>query len=196
MPDPEILPDEDKPGLEIISADLPASVYELRDLLAGSGTLFDRGRILVRLVTAADGMMYAQEMKVSAVVMAAHEVCQPFKVKTDRNGTTQVLITLPINAAQMYLEMGAWTLQPLAGITTAPILRADGSLIVKQGYDPVSQFYCNCQVAVDVPERPSMAAAKAALRTLRDTFKTFPFTDAEMKDEGNIRQSISASRRG
>jgi len=190
MPEPEILPDEDKPGLEINSADLPASVYALRDLLAQSGTLFDRGRVLVRLVTDADGVMYTLEMKPSDVVIAAHQVCQPFKVKMEGGNRVQVPITLPMNAALMYLNMGEWNLQPLAGISTAPLLRADGSLISTRGYDRASQIYCNCQIAVDVPERPSKKRAKAALKVLRDAFKTFPFVDSPMLKEGDDKIAV------
>ena len=179
----ELPEQEDKPGLKINHTDPSSSVFALRDLLAQSGLLFDRGGVLVRLVTNGEGVMNAKEMTSEGVIMAAHEVCQPFKY--DKDGNT-VLIPLPMGVARMYLDLGEWNLQPLAGISTAPILRPDGSLISGRGYDRVSQIYCDCQIAVDVPERPSKAQAQAALLALRDAFKTFPFADAVMVADGKI----------
>jgi hypothetical protein len=174
----------EKPLLEIFKGDLPASVIALRDRLANSGILFDRGRILVHLVTDANGVLYAREVKSSGVILAAQEVCQP--VGYDKKGE-RVPVTLPLNVAQMYLELGEWKLKPLAGISTAPLLREDGSLLTTRGYDSESQIFCDCRITVHVPESPTKEQAKAALRTLRDAFKTFSFADAAMKPMGKLR---------
>lgn len=79
----------------------------------------------------------------------------------------------------MYLHLrGEWGLRPLAGITTAPVLSADGAVRSTEGYDPESQLWCAKVPKLQIPERPSREQAEAAFRVLRETFRTFPFADA------------------
>jgi hypothetical protein len=79
----------------------------------------------------------------------------------------------------MYLHLsGEWDLPPLAGITTAPVLSADGTVRAAQGYDAASQLWCATVPLLIIPERPSREQAEAALRLLRTVFRTFPFADA------------------
>jgi len=177
------MPDDDKPQLIVHGADLPATVCALRDLFIASSSLFDRGSVLSRLIEDAEGAKHCQKLTVSNVVMAAHELCQP--VKCDREGNL-VPITLPDAAARLYLEMTEWRLRPLAGVTTAPIMREDGAIVGRLGYDEETQIYSDAPASVAVPERPSERQAAAALMTLRQVFKTFPFADAMLRREGEL----------
>src|ERR1700683_1794743 len=123
-----------KPDLIVHASDLPATAEALRDLLAASGRLFDRG-MPVRIIKPADaGPPSATRVTKHNVVIEAHRLCQP--VKFDPKGERKP-ITLPDRVAQMYLVMaGEWDLPPLAGVSTAPLLFADGNLRVADGYDP------------------------------------------------------------
>jgi hypothetical protein len=161
----------EKPQLMVHAGDLPATARALRDLLAECKYLFDRD-VPVKLVQPGDGgPMRAIPLTANTVVIEAHHLCQP--VKLDRHGEL-VAVTLPERVARMYLDMGEWNLQPLAGITTAPVLAADCSIRDVEGYDPETGLWC-CRVPkLVVPKRPSFDDAKAALRRLRATFKTFP----------------------
>jgi hypothetical protein len=59
------------------------------------------------------------------VVMEAHRLCRPVKLTPDCKKD----VTLPDRIAGMYLDMhGEWKLPPLDGISTAPLLSADGSI--------------------------------------------------------------------
>jgi putative DNA primase/helicase len=86
----------------------------------------------------------------------------------------------------MYLHLrGEWGLRPLAGITTAPVLSADGAVRSTEGYDPESQLWCAKVPSLQIPERPSREQAENALHLLRTAFRTFPFADApRCKDKG------------
>jgi hypothetical protein len=108
------------------AGNLPATAEGLRDLLAASGKLFDRG-LPVRVIRPADGSLpSAVRLTKHNVVIEAHRLCQP--VKIDEEGE-HVSVTLPDRVAQMYLDMsGEWHLPPLAGVSTAPLLSADGSV--------------------------------------------------------------------
>src|SRR5215472_1212075 len=165
----------EKPQLMVHAGDLPATARALRDLLAECEYLFDRDTP-VKLVQPSDGgPMWAVPLTVNTVVIEAHDLCQP--VKVDRRGEL-IALTLPERVARMYLDMGEWNLRPLAGITTAPVLAADGSIRDVEGYDPQTGLWCCSVPKLIVPERPGFEDGRTALRRLRATFETFPFADA------------------
>src|SRR6476661_2576338 len=81
-----------KPELVIHAGNLPATAEALRDLLAASGKLFDRG-LPVRVINPADGSApSAMRLTKHNVVIEAHRLCQPVKVKSDGE---HVPVTLP-----------------------------------------------------------------------------------------------------
>ncbi len=155
---------------------LPNVAYEVRDLLADSGKLFDRG-LPVRLVTPADGgVPSAAPLNQERVVIEAHRVCRPVKMNKDGN---HVPVTLSTRVANLYLALdGDWKLAPLSGISTAPVLTDDGGIRAANGYDTATQLYCVSAALPNVPERPSACEAGDALALLRWTFRTFAFADA------------------
>jgi hypothetical protein len=165
-----------KPELVIHSGDLPATAEELCALLAASAKLFDRG-LPVRVISLADGSLpSAVPLTKHNVVIEAHRLCQPVKVEKDGK---HVPVTLPDRVAQMYLDMcGEWDLPPLTGVSTSPLLSADGSVRVADGYDPATGLWCRGVPMLRLLARPSRADAEAALAVLRETFRTFPFADA------------------
>jgi hypothetical protein len=165
-----------KPDLIVHGGDLPATARALRDLFAAARQLFDRDMPVKLGQPASGGAMLAIPLTVNNVVIEAHRKCQP--VVIDDEGKRKA-ITLPDRVAKMYLDMlGEWELPPLAGISTAPLLAADGSIYEASGYHPETALWC-CKVPpLLLPERPGCEDAAAALRLMRDAFKTFPFADA------------------
>jgi hypothetical protein len=164
-----------QPQLVIQTGNLPATAVELRDLLAASGRLFDRG-VPVRVIPPADGgSPAATPLTRNHVVMEAHRLCQPVKMKDGE----LFAVTLSDRLAQMYLDMtGEWLLPPLAGVSTAPVLSGDGGVRQADGYDATTSLWCSGVPQLDIPARPSRAEAEAALKLLREAFRTFPFADA------------------
>ena len=59
------------------------------------------------------------------------------------------------------------------------------------GYDPVTQLWCANVPTLRIPERPTRAEAEAGLRLLRETFRTFPFSDASRRKDEATRRSRS-----
>src|SRR5262249_39422553 len=113
-----------------------------------------------------------------------HQACRPYKVKKNQ----EVDCGLPRYLAAMYLDWrGEWQLRPLNGIASAPMLREDGTIFCAEGYDPESCMFLEkgTDVASPVPENPTLGDALSALRYIRDTFKSFPFADAEMIPDWN-----------
>jgi hypothetical protein len=138
----------------------------------------------VRIVMPADGD-FPQAMALSnhRLVIEAHRICRPVKISKSITKP----ITLPERVADLYLAMaGEWNLRPLVGITTAPLLSADGSIRVVDGYDAATGLICRNLPSLQLPERPSIDDAKHAHKILRTTFATFPFADATRQPDERL----------
>jgi hypothetical protein len=167
-----------RPDLVVDGTDLTRVARELRDLLACGDQLFDRGTPVKLTRDAMSNSMKAQPLTVESVVHEAHRVGRPIKlVENNEDGMiVELPVTLPDRVARLYLDMkGEWDLPVLNGVTTAPILAADGSILGRNGYDKGTGLWCD---AVEIPPMPPMPLAAAALKRLRATFLTFPFADA------------------
>jgi hypothetical protein len=172
-----------KPELTIHGGDLPATTYALRDLLARSAKLFDRG-VPVRIVIPGDGgIPTAVPLTRHGVVMLAHELCEPVRITKDGERRPE---TLPDRVAQMYLDLHDWSLPYVSGISTAPLLLPDGSVRFVEGYDPRTKLWCANPPALDLPVRPDEEDAIKALDLLRREFRTFPFADAVRRSEHGL----------
>ena len=170
----------DRPELLVDDSDLTRTARDLRDLLACGDQLFDRG---TPVKLARDGMtssMSARPLTVESVVHEAHRVGRPIKLVENKDGMImEVPVTLPDRVARLYLDMeGEWNLRVLNGITTAPILGADGSIFGRNGYDRGTGLWCDAVEIAPMTPMPPMTLAAAALKRLRTTFRTFPFADA------------------
>ena len=172
----------EKPRLLVEICNPDQTVAALRDLLAGAGGLYDRG-VPVRL--AFDQIQrgtVAQVMTPDALVLMAHAICRPYVLKARGRHVAEVNARLPRSLAVMYLDWrGEWRLPPLNGIASAPLLQDDGTINSTQGYDLTTGMWCENVPDLNglVPAKPTKDDAAAALRLIRETFKTFCFADAE-----------------
>jgi hypothetical protein len=165
-----------KPLLIIDPGNLPTVASHLRDIFANSGALYNRGTPARITLSSSDAMPIATPLTTHGVVRLAHEFSRPVK-----DGEPA---TVPDRVANMYLDMqGEWRLPKLAAICTTPILRDDGSIVSAEGYDLTTAVYCHGIPEIAVPERPTHEQAQAALQTIRDTFRTFPFADAARRHD-------------
>jgi hypothetical protein len=174
----------ERPDLVVQGANLPATAAELRDILAASGRLFDRGGVPVLLRWPADsGLPVAQRLNANSVVTAAHGVCRPVKRGAEGQLTG---VTLPERVANLYLSLDDWKLRPLNGITSAPLLSEDGGITRRDGYDLDRGIWCAFVPTLSVPANPSKSQAEAALALLRETFRTFPFADSPFVERDRV----------
>jgi hypothetical protein len=183
-PEPDPGPDPDgKPRLRVEASHPDRVVMALRDILAGSGRLYDRDTPVRVALDHAFGGTKAHALSPDDMVLETHFACQPFAMVKRKDGVWEEQpVQLPLNVARMYLGWhGEWRLPPLNGVTTAPILSEDGGIRTTCGYDPATGLWCENipDVAELVPLRPKKASAEAALALVRGFFKTFCFADAE-----------------
>jgi hypothetical protein len=187
-----------KPRLLVQDTDPDLSVAALRDILAADGELFDRG-MPVRLVRdSMQGGHQAHVVTPDGLVMKAHSVARPYKVKVTKDGIVEVNARLPRSLAVMYLDWrGAWQLRALNGVSSAPLLRESGAIFADDGYDAKSGMFLEQMpdLTGHVPERPTSADATVALVTLREMFKTFCFSDAEfIEEEGSTTSLVDITK--
>ena len=87
----------------------------------------------------------------------------------------------PSTVVQDVLESGEWPgLPALAGITTVPILRPDGTFHKLPGLDPVTGWYYSPPEGFVLPEtsdKPTDDELAEAVRILWEPFHEFPFVD-------------------
>jgi len=105
-------------------------------------------------------------------------------LKSNQDGTVlEVNARLPRSLAVMYLDWrGEWRLPPLNGIASAPLLQENGTIYSTQGYDLTTGMWCENLPDLKglIQSKPTKDDAMAALRLIRETFKTFCFADAEI----------------
>jgi hypothetical protein len=189
--------DAGKPRLLLEAHNPDRTVAALRDILAGTGRIFDRG-VPVRLTF--DKMqsgMVAKPVTPDAAVLEAHRACRPYLLKEKEGELEEVSARLPRTTAVMYLDSHEWNLPVLNGIASAPLLHADGSIHAADGYDAGTGLWCENVPDLSglVPARPTREEAAAALLALRTAFRTFPFADAEMvHDEGQPVPMVDISK--
>ena len=88
-------------------------------------------------------------------------------------------VDCPPRISATYLSrIGQWKLPMLRGIIFSPILRPDGSILSRRGYDAETGLFLVSDALIAVPESPTREDALAALGNLRKPFSQFPFTGA------------------
>ena len=179
-----------KPQLEIVKADPDQTTARVRDLLAGAGCFFERG-VPVQLASDKSlGGLVAHVVTPEIVILETHERSRPFMTVITKDGPQEINIQLPKNNATMYLRwLGKWQLPVLNGITSAPQLLNSGEIRTAAGYDEMTGLWFQRvpDVAALVPEHPTEAEAKEALRVIRCLFQTFCFADASTITEGVLK---------
>jgi hypothetical protein len=167
--------------LNVDRAHAELTVADLRDILAGSGRVFERGVPVRIVIDKAVGGSIAHVLTADSLALETHFACQPRGLVKVGGQWVERDIPLPLSIARMYLGWkGEWGLPLFNGIATAPLLSEDGSIRTARGYDEETGLWCEemPDVAGLVPARPTYAEAKAAFRTVRSAFKTFCFADA------------------
>jgi hypothetical protein len=91
-----------------------------------------------------------------------------------------VSVNPPLYLAENILARGAWDFPPLVGVTRSPILRPDGTLCTRHGYDAATRLYYVPDadlVVPPIPANPSPEECDAARDLILDLVAEFPFVD-------------------
>ena len=92
----------------------------------------------------------------------------------------------PAIATQL-LEKGRWQFPKVAGVTNAPTLRPDGTILDSPGYDPATQLWYHPDSQLVLPQlcaAPTREQAEQALKLLTDLLTGYPF-------DSNVDRSVA-----
>ncbi len=114
-------------------------------------------------------------------LLAALLGCAARFERWDQRREDWVAIDAPARMVSALMGASPWPRLPvLAGVTAAPTLRPDGSLLDRPGYDAATGLLFDPGETVfpPVPEAPSRAEALAAVERLKALLDGFPFVSA------------------
>jgi putative DNA primase/helicase len=186
-PMPALLGDRGLPVIQVTGGSLPSVVDQAEQLLIHADCeVYQRGDFVVRpaprmLPLADQRQTYGLRL---VPIKTQHLIERLTRIidfqKYDARSKGWKSINCPPDVAAAYLQrIGQWRLRSLAGITNAPTLRPDGSILEQPGYDAVTGIlYHPGDVTYDaVLQNPTRDDAQNALSTLQRLICEFPFVD-------------------
>ncbi len=165
------------PKLVIARGNLTVAAQTLAKLFAENRCFLSNGYAPVKIAVL-DGMPGAIEVSPDMIRMEAHKLCRPVKAGEKRGEFIDVTLSKDVANLYLYGMAGDQGLDPLHGITAAPILEEDGTIRIVEGYDVKTGLYCSDIPQVTVPDHPNEIDAAEALYRLRDYFKAFAWDDS------------------
>lgn len=190
-PDPldiENAPTPEKPTIRITGGKLPEIAREAEKLL--SPHLFTRGGKLVCVSEASELGDTIDRVSEQRVIMSvtSEYVRRELTDLANIEKFSQVRgrwepTDCPKDLANNVFEHGSWpTIRPLSALRVAPFVRADKSICTTPGYDGRSQaLYIPNAAFPELSEHLSRQEAEAALDTLLEPFKEFPYSTSSAK---------------
>ena len=186
----ERLPPQTLPAIKVEAGKLPELATEgERALLLSGLPVFQRGRSLVRpirqYVPASGGRTtIAAGLRDLTVAMMIDLLGQAadWQVWNVRRKALVATDPPPMVASIILSRAGFWSMPSIAGVTTTPTLRPDGSVLTAPGYDEATRFYHVPDADLTMPllgnRPPSRADAQQALALLDGLLAGFPFVSA------------------
>lgn len=125
----------------------------------------------------AKGASVISPFEVASFSLLASKCADWMKIKSSAKGDIEIPINPPQEVIQVFLAAkDDWTLPPLTGLVTCPIIRPDGSILNKPGYDAITGLYADFDASFSpVTINPDKSAAIAALNILKAAIDEFPF---------------------
>jgi len=117
------------------------------------------------------------------ILLRLHEKFRFVRLKSVKGGVERVPADVPQALPRLMLaRRGRWQYRYLRGVVSVPVIRSDGSIAAREGYDAsTGLLLANLPDGLSVPGRPTPADAVEALRALSELLRGFPFeseTDA------------------
>lgn len=97
-------------------------------------------------------------------------------VRVDDDGVTQMAPPMPV-AIILHARRTFARTRVLEAVTTAPVFLPDGSILQTRGYNRQARLFLEPSVAVDVPDDPTKADARNAVRMLKALLSDFKFAE-------------------
>ena len=176
----------------VVGVDIARMTDEGVAALAKDPRAFQRGGVLCHVVTVPDGPTpKGKELRRSPGAPIIRTMAPPTVrerlsaaatwVKYNGKSKSHVPCLPPESVVGAVAARGEWGgVRPLVSVSTSPTLRPDGTVLQQPGYDAdTATLYWPREAYAEVPERPTLEDAKAALEVLREVVCDFPFARPE-----------------
>lgn len=188
--------DDPRPKVCLKAGELPRAVYDTLAALGEAQEVFRRTGlaevyepVLSRRpwqTTESPPALVLLPVPATVMQLRAGVTCRFVRRTADGD---EVDVDLPPKVAAVVAAEGARSdhLPVLAGVLEAPSLRADGTVIREQGYDPTTGYYLAHELALPgLPDEPTQEDAKLALAALLDLW-----SGDQAGEDGRIRRGFA-----
>jgi hypothetical protein len=193
------------PCIDVRGGELSNLASRGEDILSAAGVqIFQRSRQLVRPVIEEVDATRGRKTKICQLIPVVPDylrdlLCRHARwERYDARSKEYVPINPPRDiAATMLARAGEWHLFPAVyGVTSAPTMRPDGSLLTEPGFDQqTGLLLVEPPPMPAIPDAPTKADAEGALKLLEDLLVGFPFVD-DVARAGALSALITAVSRG
>ncbi len=164
----------DSAQITIPTGERAEALQEALRVIRRRGDLFDYGGILARVSRAGRSEAVTAPWLADYLDRNVDWLKNYFSEKAEKWKTT------PIDAPdwlppRVLAQVGNWRLPVLDGTITAPIMRPDGSVLSKKGYDPATRLFLTGRHFGRVPDNPTREELEAAFKVLWHPFSQFPY---------------------
>lgn len=159
--------------LKLQQGELPQILPKVLDRLRIDGEIFERAGLLVRL---ADGEL----MTVEKAWLQTHlESAFQFQMFDGRSNEWMVRDCPDKLAMRLMAGRGSWDLPKVGAVVTFPVMRHDGSMIDKPGFDEATRLlYLDMTTDRPAPQPLDKQALSEALTRIWQPFEQFPFDNS------------------
>lgn len=175
---------ESMPGIQVNERQLREVSNDVLDVFARLGPnrtrLFVRGGLVSRVVRDEKNRATIEPVSEHALVGAMTRAANFFATRTSGGVPYQRVEDPPSKVARDILTMDGCPLPGLNGITEAPVMRPDGTILDRPGYDESTKLFYAPTPELDypgVPDQPTRYQVERALEALSDLVSDFPFLD-------------------
>jgi len=169
----------------VVSSKIERVVDEAEDALRTEGMVYQRGGTLVHIVRGdspmkwlriADGTPMIRKAEAEWLWERASAAATWIAVRKTKTGTEESEVQPPPWVPKVLRARGEWPFPTLDGCCDMPVLRPDGSIHDRAGYDGGSRvFYAPAQRWPAIKSDPTQQDARAALIELIEPFDDFMF---------------------
>ncbi|MBW8617098.1 MAG: PriCT-2 domain-containing protein [Hyphomicrobiales bacterium] len=180
--------EDDRPVILVKGGALPEIVDQSEEaLIAAQIEIYQRAGQLVRptkVRTDNDGGSSSEYIKFVPVTedLLSELFMRSARYEKQNRDGDQVPIDIPSRISSTYLaRQGGWRVPVITGVIYCPILREDGSIVDKTGYDAATGIYAafDGDEFLPIPETVSLTDAQNAYSEVMEPFQEFPFSDTE-----------------
>ena len=174
----ELPPDATLPEIVVTDRHLRDITADALDALYKANKperIFRRSGALTRISLDEKGRPYTEALGESAFRGCLARSCNFMRItaKGDR-----VAVTPPLDVVRDCLSLGEWQFPVLLGITEAPVIRPDGTVMNRPGYDSTTNLYYYPSPKLmmpPIPDKPSDSDIKTAIELVLEPLADFPF---------------------